>query len=398
MAVRAKKTVYLDHAAATPMDARVFLAMKPFLQNMYGNPSSLHSQGQNAAKALAKNRAQIADILGTNPDNIIFTASGTESDNLAITGSALAHAKPGHIVSTAIEHHAVLHPLQQLEQKGWKVTYLRPRAADGLFSAEDIMRAVTPDTVLVSVMFANNEIGSIAPIAEIGRKILQYRKAHNTVYPLFHTDACQAASFYDLSVDKLHIDLLTINGSKIYGPKGTGLLYARHKNLLKAIILGGGQEFDLRSGTENSAGIAGLAQALQICQKQTVKDSARLRSLAEYFWKNIQKKISGVSLTGPAIGEQRLPNNLHVHFAGVEAEALLLYLDARGIMASIGSACSSKTMQTSHVLAALGKNYEETKGGIRFSLGRSTSKSDIDYAMKHLPEIVSQLRALNTLQ
>lgn len=382
----------MDHAAATPLDSQVFLAMKPFFNGVYGNPSSLHSQGQQADKALAHARATIASSLGAHPENIIFTSSGTESDNLAIYGVAKAHAQHGrHIISSALEHDAVLKPLEDLKKQGWQITYIQPDNR-GIIKTEDVMAAIRPDTVFISLMHANNEIGSINPIAEIGRKLLQYRKNNNTTYPLLHTDACQAVNYLDISVEKLHVDLMSINGSKIYGPKGTGFLYIRNSVSLEPVILGGGQEKKLRSGTENIPGIVGLAKAMELVQKNKAKESKRIESLAQYFWQKIQKQIPDITLNGPAIGADRLINNININFAGIEGEALLLYLDAYGVMCSTGSACSSKTLEPSHVLKALGMSYQESQGSVRFSFGKENTKEQVDYVMKYLPKIVEQLR------
>lgn len=392
------QTIYLDHAAATPLDKKVFLAMKPYFTDIYGNPSSLHTQGRKAAKVLEESRQRIAQSLGARAQEIIFASSGTESDNLAVYGMMRAHMSHGkHIITTAIEHDAVLKPIEDLKNHGLEITYIQPDQ-QGLIRAEDIIHAIRPDTVLISIMYANNEIGTIAPIAQIGREILQYRKNNNSIYPLLHTDACQAAGYLDLSVDKLHVDAMTINGSKIYGPKGMGMLYLRAGVAIGPIIKGGGQERQLRSGTENIPGIVGLAASLELAQKQKDKEVKRLRNLSSYFWQKIQKTIPDVVLNGPEIGESRLCNNLNVNFKGLEGDALLLYLNEYGIMCSIGSACSAKTMETSHVLRALGLSYQEAQGSVRFSLGRSNTKSQIDYIMKYLPKIVEQLRKVNKIK
>lgn len=389
------REVYLDHAATTPVDEAVFKAMRPYFTEKYGNPSSLYKLGREAGAALSDCRRETAKILRALPENIIFTGSGTESDNLAIFGAAKAHEKAGkHIISTPIEHHAVIHPLEHLQKEGWEITYLKVDS-DGLIDLKDLEKAIRPDTVLVSIMYANNEIGTVQPLADIGRLILKYRKEHGTAYPFFHTDACQAGGFLDLDVEKLHVDLFTLNGSKIYGPKGTGLLYVRRGVKLSPIIFGGGQEKKLRSGTENVAGIVGLAEALKLAQKNRVKESARLEKLTKYFWKIIQEKIPKVKLNGPEIGEKRLPNNLNVTFMDVEGEAMLLYLDEYGIMCSTGSACTSESLEPSYVLRALGLPYEYAHGSLRFSLGHSNTKEDIDYVMKYLPLIVNQLREMS---
>lgn len=388
------KIIYLDHAASTPVDKRVFLAMEPYFMDIYGNPSSLHTQGTRASKALEKSRLQVAQSLGSHSKEIVFTGSGTESDNLALYGIIRAHMSHGkHIITTAIEHDAVLKPIEDLKNHGFEVTYIQPDQ-QGLIRVKDIITAIRPDTVLISIMYANNEIGAIAPIAEIGREILRYRKSNNSIYPLMHTDACQAAGYLDLSVDKLHVDAMTINGSKIYGPKGVGVLYLRNGVALGSIIKGGGQERQRRSGTENIPGIVGLATALQLAQKQKDKEVKRMQNLSSYFWQKIQKTIPDVILNGPEIGKNRLCNNLNINFKGLEGDALLLYLNEYGIMCSVGSACSTKTMETSHVLRALGLGYQEAQGSIRFSLGRQTTKQEIDYVMKHLPAVVAQVRAM----
>lgn len=392
------QTVYLDHAAATPVDKVVFLAMKPFFTEQYGNPSSLHKLGQQADKTLKDCRARVAKSVVANPETIIFTASGTESDNMAIYGIAKNHQDHGkHIITTAIEHDAVLAPLEDLKNQGFEITYIQPDR-QGLIRTEDIINAIRPDTILISTMYANNEIGSIVPINEIGRKLLQYRKQNNTMYPLFHTDACQAAGYLDVSVDKLHVDLMTINSSKIYGPKGAAMLYVRNGVVLKPLLLGGGQEKKLRSGTENLPAIVGFAKALELVQKNKDKENKRVQSLVNYFWNAIKKSVPNVSLNGPEISESRLCNNININFSGLEADALLLYLNEYGIMCSVGSACSSKTLETSHVLRALGKSYQDAQGSIRFSFGKSNSKNQIDYIMKYLPKIVGQLRKVNKIR
>ena len=387
------REAYLDHAAATYVDKRVFSAMQPYFTKVYGNPSSLYHQGVKAGDALNNSRRTVAKLTGALPENIIFTSGGTESNNLAIYGIARAHERRGrHIISTPIEHHAALYPLEDLKKQGWEITYVRVND-EGLVSAEDVIKAIRPDTVLISVMYANNEIGAIEPIAEIGRKLLQYRKNNNTPYPFFHTDACQAAGYLDLDVEKLHVDLMSINGGKIYGPKGAGALYARRGVALKPLILGGEQERKLRAGTENIPGIVGLAKALELAQADKEKESKRLDGLVKYFWEKLQKQIPDIKLNGPEIGPRRLANNLNVSFMGAEGEALLLYLDEYGIMCSTGSACAAKSLEQSHVLKALGMPSERARGSLRFSLGHCNTKQDIDYLMKFFPPIVAQQRA-----
>lgn len=388
------KEVYLDHAATTYMDKKVILAMQPYFTKVYGNPSSLYHEGVKAGEALTSSRRTVAKLIGALPENIIFTGSGTESDNLAIYGIAKAHAQHGkHIISLAIEHHAVLHPLEDLKKQGWEITYVRVNG-EGVVNVEDVINAIRPDTVLISVMYANNEMGAIQPIAEIGRKLLTYRKENNTIYPFFHTDACQAAGYLDLDVEKLHVDLITINGSKIYGPKGVGMLYTRRGVAIKPLILGGEQERNLRAGTENIPGVVGFAKALELAQANKEKESKRLEVLVKYFWEQLQKQIPNIKLNGPEIGLQRLVNNLNVSFIGMEGEALLLYLDEYGIMCSTGSACTVKSLDQSHVLKAMGVPVEHSRGSLRFTFGQCNTKQDIDYLMKYLPLIIAQQRSI----
>lgn len=388
------RNIYLDYAAATYTRPEVFLAMRPYFSKIYGNPSSLHRQGAAASDALNVHRRAVAGLLGALPENIIFTGGGTESANLAVYGVANRGKQQGkHIISTPIEHHAVLRPLEKLKKDGWEITYIRVNG-DGLVDAEEVIKTIRKDTVLISIMYANNEMGATEPIAEIGRKLLRYRQENKTHYPFFHTDACQAAGYLDLNVEKLHIDLMTLNGGKIYGPKGVGALYARRGVLIESLILGGGQEYDLRAGSENLAGIAGLAKAMELAEKEKTKESARLSGLTKYLWEKIQKQIPNVRLNGPALGPRRLANNLNIGFAGIENEALLLYLDECGIMCSAGSACAAKTIEPSHVLKALKIPNGYARGSLRFTFGRSNTKNDADYLMKYLPTIVEELRKL----
>ena len=396
--VKNKREVYLDHAATTYVDDEVYKAMQPYCAKYYGNPSAIYHQGRASNGALNDARRAIARLIHALPDNIIFTGGGTDSDNLAIYGRARAHEKQGrHIVSIPIEHHAVLNPLEDLEKQGWEVTYVKVDR-QGLVKASDIIKAIRPDTVLVTVMYANNEMGAIEPIADIGREILKYRKARDTMYPYFHTDACQAAGYLEMDVEKLHVDLMTVNGGKIYGPKGVGFLYLRRGVKIKPIILGGGQEKNLRAGTENVSGIIGLAKAFALARKNRERESGRVGELNKYLWEKIQDKISKVKLNGPEMGKDRLPNNLNVTFMDVEGEALLLYLDEYGIMCSTGSACTSTSLEPSHVLRAMGLPYEYAHGSLRFTFGHCNSKADVDYLMKYLPTIVETLREMSPVR
>ncbi len=386
-----KKHVYLDHAAATPLDAVVREVMLPYMSDIFGNPSALYAQAQQAKEAVDTARKQVATVLAAQSDTIIFTSGGTESTNMAVFGVTRAQKK-GHIITTAIEHPAVLHPCQQLEQEGFTVTYLEVDD-QGLIRAEQVKEALRPDTILVSIMYANNEVGSVQPIADIGRVLLQWRKAQKTVYPLFHTDACQAAGALTLNVEKLHVDLLSANGSKIYGPKGIGILYVRRGVELLPLMYGGGQEMNKRSGTESVANIVGFAKALT----NVALDSSRIANMREYLWKQIQEQIPDVVLHGPALGEKRLPNNLNVSFLGAQSESVVVYLDAKGIAVGTGSACATGEEEGSHVLRAMGKKTQEIESSVRFSLGKDTTKQDIAYVMKHLPAIVKMVRGMTLL-
>ncbi len=394
------KNIYFDNASTTVIDQKVLQVMKPLYQSSYANPSSLHKEGKRAQAVLENSRKEIAKYLGALPGNIFFTSGGTESDNLAIYGLTKACIQAGkkHIITTAIEHDAVLKSLADLEKNhGYKITYVKPDK-NGLINAQEIIQGITSETVLISICYANNEIGSIAPIAEIGRKILQYRKNNNTPYPYFHTDACQATNYLDLDVEKLHVDLMTVSASKIYGPKGIGLLYVRRGVIIEPIILGGGQENGLRSGTENVAAAAGFAKALSLVRRVKEKETKHTQELANYLWQKIKKVVPEVSLNGPEIGSSRLSNNLNISFKGLENEALLLYLSERGVMCSAGSACSSRTLETSHVLKALDKSDEEARSAVRFSFGRYNTKKEIDYLMKFLPDLVRMLRQMRQVK
>lgn len=387
--------VYLDHAATTPTISSVVKVMSPYQEKWFGNAGALYALGRQSQAAIEGARQTIAAGFNCQSDTILFTSGGTEGDNLALIGVARAmKAKGRHIISTAVEHHAVLHALETLKAEGFEVTLL-PVNAEGLVSVEDLKRALRPDTVLISIMYANNEMGAIQPLADIGRALLKYRKERQTAYPYFHTDACQAAQYLEMDVEKLHVDLMVINGSKIYGPKGVGAMYVRRGTPLVPMIYGGSQERGRRAGTENVPGIVGLAEAYKLVRRKADKESARLTKLSEYFWSKLQKTIPKIRLNGPAIGGKRLPNNLNVSFMDIEGEAMVLYLDEFGIMCSTGSACTSTSLEPSHVLRAMGMPYEYAHGSLRFTLGQSTVKSEIDYVLKHLPNIVKLLREMS---
>jgi cysteine desulfurase len=394
----AKKTIYLDHAATTYLDKRVEKAMRPFWYKRYGNPSSLYKKGREAAEAVTEARSSIAKILSARPSEIIFAAGGTESVNLAIFGVArsyeLAHKKKGHLVASKIEHYAVLNSLAALKEEGW-ATSLIDVDDQGFVDLKQLKAAVRKDTVLISVMYANNEIGAVQPIAEIGKWLrgLNIERAAKKLTRLyFHTDACQAAGSLEVDANRLGVDLMSINGSKIYGPKQTGFLYVKTGTPLRPLIFGGGQEKNLRSGTENVAGAVGLATALQLAQKDRVKENRRLQTLRDYFLKQLFKKNPQIKLNGSL--HQRLPNNINISIIGVEGEALMLYLDSYNIAVSTGSACTTTSTDPSHVLIALGRTAHDAYSSVRFTLGRETTKADVDYVLKVLPGLVQELRRL----
>ena len=345
----------------------------------------MHDAGLAAKDALDSAREKIAKILNCSPNEIIFASGGTESINLAIKGIAFA-SSGRHIITSKIEHHAVLHTCEYLEKNGFDVTYLNVDKY-GLVNPKDVEKAIRDDTILITIMYANNEIGTIEPMEEIGR----IAKKHSIP---FHTDACQAG-LLDLDVKKLNVDLMTLNSSKIYGPKGVGLLYKRKGIVIEPIVHGGGQEFGLRSGTENLPGIVGFAKALELMQKNKSKESKRLIALRDKLIKGLLK-IPKAFLNGhPA---KRLANNVNVSILDIEGEAVLLHLNEKGICASTGSACTAKSLEPSHVITSLGLPYEAAHGSLRFSLGKYTTGKDIDAVLKYLPEIVKNLRLLSPVR
>lgn len=383
------KQIYLDHAATTPMDPRVLAAMMPYLGPEFGNPSSIYTIAQRAKQALDEARSDVAEVLGCTPEEVLFTSGGTESDNLAILGVARANASKGkHIVTTKIEHHAVLHPCEFLEKEGFEVTYVDVEK-NGIVDPEKVKSAVREDTILVSVMYANNEIGTIQPIGPIGR----FCKKRDIP---FHTDACQAAGALDMDVNRLKVSLLTLNGSKIYGPKGVGVLYVKKGVNIQPLMYGGEQERRIRPGTENVAGIVGLAEALKHAQADREKENKRLIRLRDYLIKGIEDRIPKVILNGHPV--ERLPNNVNMSILDIEGEALLLRLDMAGFAASSGSACTSGSLDPSHVILALGHPYEIAHGSLRFSLGKDTKKKDLDKLLEVLPKIVDDLRAISPVR
>jgi cysteine desulfurase len=387
-------SIYLDHAAATPLDARVLKAMMPYLETEFSNPSSIYGAARITRLAIEDARALIADCLGAKTTEIIMTSSGTESNNLAVQGVLRAH--PGaHWVTSAIEHDAVLSCLEPMQRQGFAATTL-PVNSSGYIEITALTAAVTDETVLVSLMFANNEIGTIQPIVDAAEVIAQVRADRLTrgiELPLYlHTDACQAAGYLDLHVSRLRVDLMTINGAKIYGPKGAGLLYVRHGVQLEPLLYGGGQERDRRSGTENVAGAVGLALALRLAVDERHTEAHRLVSLRDHLNTELERLIPDIILNGDL--KRRLPNNLNYTIPGANGEAVVLYLDKVGIMASTGSACSSGDLDPSHVLLALGRTTTEADQSLRLSFGRSTDMAAIEGVMSELPKIIKRVREL----
>jgi len=375
--------IYLDTSASTPLDPEVYKEMHKYFHLEYGNAGSMHTKGLMAGHALNLARNKVAIILNCQPQEIIFTGSGTESINFAIKGVA-NKSKGKHIITSNIEHHAVLDTLEHLEDKGFTVTYI-PVEKNGIVDPKKVEEAITEDTILITIMYSNNEIGTIQPIKEISK----IAKKHKV---LLHTDACQSGNSEELDIETLGVDLMSLNGSKIYGPKGIGCLYKREGIKLEPLIHGGGQEFNLRSGTENIPSIVGFAKALEIAQKGRLGYTKRLTELREYLINNLLK-IDNTILNGDP--EKRLPNNANITFLNIEGEAVLLKLDKEGICASSGSACTSKSLDPSHVILALGRPYEAAHGSIRFSLSKYTTKEGIDKLLRIMPEIAKELRELS---
>ncbi len=396
-----RRTVYLDNAATTATDPRVVEAMLPYFTENFGNPSGLYSASRSASDAVQSARDSIASVLHCRADEIIFTSGGTESDNLALFGIARKYGnnpKWGkHIITSQIEHHAVLLPTEVLKKEGFDITEIGVNE-HGEVSAHAVIAAIRPETILVSIMYANNEIGTIEPIAEIGKAIRQWKKEHDRKPldpPFLHTDACQAAGVLSIDVQELSVDLLTLNGSKLYGPKGVGALFVRRGIQLQPQLVGGGQENRIRSGTENVPAIMGLARALELAQTDRESENTRLSELRNYLWEHAQRLIPKLVLNGHPTN--RLPNNLNFTILDIEGEAALLYLDEYGISCSTGSACTSTSLDPSHVILAMGKPYEFAHGSLRFTLGHSTTKEDIDHLLLVLPPVVELLRSISPI-
>jgi cysteine desulfurase len=383
------RRVYLDHAATTPLDPRVLEAIRGVYESTWGNPSSIYAEGREARRVLDAARRDVAEVLGARPNDIVFTSGGSESDNTAIRGAAFASVKRGkHIITSAIEHHAVLHTVEQLEREGFSATYL-PVDGEGFVSPDDLQAALRPDTTVVSIMYANNEVGTVEPLAELVSVVKDFD--HHIV---FHTDAVQAAGALDLNVDALGVDMMSLAAHKFYGPKGVGALYVRPRTPFIGQLLGGSQERNRRAGTEDVAGAVGFAKALQLAEGEREANVTHLRGLRDYLASELPHRTAGVRLTGPSDPAKRLPNSFSCCLEGVEGEAILIQLDLNGISASSGSACTTGSLEPSHVLTAMGVPADIARASLRITLGHENTREDIDRLLDTLPTAVEKLRAL----
>jgi len=383
-----RRTVYMDHAATTPVRPEVVEAMLPYFSERFGNPSSLYALAREAKEAVEEARGRVAAAIGGRPEEVFFTSGGTESDNWAVKGVAAALRKRGdHIITSAIEHHAVLHPCEVLEKQGYRVTYL-PVDEFGRVNPGAVEDAVTDRTILVSVMAANNEIGTVQPVAEIGRI------AHDHGV-LFHTDAVQAIGAFPVDVDAMGADLLALSAHKFGGPKGIGALYIRRGTRIESLVHGGGQERGRRAGTENVPGIVGLGRAIELATADIEGHNRRIAAMRDRLVRGVLGSIPDTRLNGHP--KERLPNNANFSFRYVEGESILLLLDAHGICASTGSACSSASLEPSHVLLAIGLPHEEAHGSLRLTLGDANTGEDIDHVLSVLPEVIGRLRQISPL-
>ncbi len=383
-----EEVIYLDHASTTPTDPDVVAAMLPWYTEGFGNPSTVYSLGLAAANAVQQARESIAGTIGAEPEEIYFTSGGTESDNWAILGTAEAHQKKGrHLITSSIEHHAVLESMEFLEKRGFEVTRV-PVDSGGLVDPEDVRRAIRPDTILVSIMHSNNEIGTIQPIADIGRMT---REAG----VMFHVDAVQSAGKLPLDVTELGVDMLSMSAHKFYGPKGVGLMYLRKRTRITPLFHGGGQEKGRRAGTHNVPGIVGMANALQLAVGRMAEDAVREASLRDRLWVGLEAGVEAIYLNGDPV--RRLPGNLSVRLDGIEGESMILMLDMEGICVSSGSACTTGSLEPSHVLLALGIPAEQAHGSLRITLGRSTTAEHIEKFIRVFPPIVARLREMSPI-
>ncbi|HRX44233.1 MAG TPA: cysteine desulfurase NifS [Candidatus Dojkabacteria bacterium] len=382
------KNIYLDNAATTKLSSEALDSMMPYLTVGYGNPSSIYSIGRESRKAIESAREQVAKALSCDSNEIYFTSGGSESDNWAIKGVAFANENKGkHIITTSIEHHAVLHTCKYLEKYGFEITYL-PVKSNGIIDINDLKKAIRKDTILISIMYANNEIGSIQPIKEIG----EMAKEHN-IY--FHTDAVQAIGNIPINLKEVNIDLLSLSAHKFHGPKGVGVLYIRKGVKISNMIHGGGQEKNMRAGTENVAGIVGLGKAIELATIDIEKKSKYLITLRERLIKGIMESIPDTILNGDPIN--RLPGNVNVCFKYIEGESILLMLEIKGICASSGSACTSGSLNPSHVLLAIGLPHEIAHGSLRLTLSEENTQEEIEYVLETLPPIIQNLRNMSPL-
>lgn len=387
------KEIYLDSAATTPCDPAVLKTMEPYWSEDYGNPSSFNDAGRKAKKALDEARQKIARTLGAKNQEVIFTSSATEANNLAVFGITKALKKTvaqSHIVTTNIEHHSVLEPIKTLEKEGTRVTFM-PVNKGGLIKLDELKKLIEPGTILVSIIYANNEIGSIQPIKKISKIIKEIKKDG---LPYFHIDAAQAAGHLDINVNNLGVDLMTISSHKIYGPKGAAALYIRRETKIYPLTFGGGQEWGLRSATETVPLIVGFAKALEITNGKKQVANSTQGKLRNHLVDGLKKIFPEVKINGPENPKDRVPHIINATFPEIESEQLLLYLDKYGIRASAGSACTSREIEPSHVLLAIGLSKEAARSSIRFSLGRKTSKADLDYILKILPKVVKRIEKL----
>ena len=382
------RRIYLDHMSGMPIDKRVLDVMRPYLDTHYGNPSSTHGFGNEARQAIDDARNKVATLVGAETKEILFTSGGTESNNLAIKGVAYRNKNKGnHIITSSIEHMSVINPCKDLSKQGFNVTYL-PVDPYGTVNVEALKDAVTDKTILVSIMYANNEIGTIEPISEISEIV-------HDKGGLLHVDAVAAAGQIRIKVQNDNIDLLSLSSNDLYGPRGTGALYVKTRTRIQPIILGGGQERGIRSGTENVAGIAGMGAAAELATSEIPLEAARLTKLRDRFIQELLESIPKSYLNGHPT--KRLPNNVNIRFSYIEGESLLLSLDMEGVAASSGSACTSKTLEPSHVLLATGLKHEEAHGSLLFTLGRQNTDEDVTYVVEVLPGIVKRLRAISPL-
>ena len=380
--------IYMDHSATSPVDPEVFEAMKPYFTDSFGNASTLYSLGRDARKAMELAREEVASIIGAETKDIIFTSGGTESDNIAIKGTAYKLKNKGnHIITSDIEHPAVDETCKYLEKNGFEVTYL-PVYEDGIVKVSDLEAAITDKTILITVMHANNEIGTIQPIAEIG-KIARERGIY------FHTDAVQTVGKIPVDVNELNVDMLSLSSHKLYGPKGVGALYVRKGVRIEPIIHGGGHERGIRPGTENVAGIVGLGKACSLARENLERDAQKLRGLRDRLIEGVLEQNEDSYLNGHRT--KRLPNNANFRFTGIEGESLILHLDSKGIASSTGSACSSTKLEPSHVLMAIGLEEVESHGSLRISLGHENTEEDIDFTLTAIKEVVDKLRKMSPL-